>query len=429
MGRKDDLESLIKESYGFIYQYEQIIKTSDRPEEIARSRRQIETHWQFIKDYLDEYLPLCERLHVDVANDVIGIVAHFPDYIERLRNSILNQATGDLQGVLRDEGLSDPEQAAQTIAANIPAERPLLFKTGLCRGYPLEPSPHQYFVAQEFSSDCDDLLRALEEAFSEFNLEPYRADQDIQSGHILCKIAAKIQTTLFSVFELTRTQNRNVYLELGVAIGLGRPFVLVKEADAKVSTLAQGLEYYNIRSYLSLQRELGDRLRQYLLNITHYRAPDLPSAGSVGTVVIAHGNYDMPPDLCLTLAEALADRGLTPVLTGADTREAAQALELEGINHQGITSTGKAQLDAVAEAIQAARFGIYRVDADCSADAFLALGIAVGLNRPWALIWREGATLPSDVRGLSGLPFRSFTDLGKQFPQRFGDFLERYAYA
>jgi hypothetical protein len=88
--------------------------------------------------------------------------------------------------------LAEPEQAARTIAAAIPAERPLLFQSGLCLGYPLEPSPDQYFVAQEFSADRDDLLRALEAAFHEFNLKPYRADQDILPGHILCKIAAKI---------------------------------------------------------------------------------------------------------------------------------------------------------------------------------------------------------------------------------------------
>ncbi len=427
MGRKDDLEQNIHECYKLIRQYEAIQRDTDRPEKHKRARRIINEQWELVRGYLDEYLLLCEQLQIGIPDDLLEIMARFPEYADRFKNSVLNQATGDLQRVLREEGLSEPEQAAQSIAANIPAKRPILFEAGLCRGYPLQPSPQEYFVAQEFSPDRDDLLRALEESFSEFNLQPYRADQDVQPGHILCKIAAKVQTTLFSVFELTHTQNRNVYLELGVAIGLGRPFVLVKEADAEVSPLTKGLDYYNIRSYVSLGRELGDRLRQYLLNITRYRAPDLPPPASSGTYVIAHGDHDMPPDFCLAIAEALAGRGLTPVLIGRDNREAVEVLEANGVDCQVIADTGKTQLDAVTQAIQAARFGVYRVDGDCSPDAFLALGIAIGLNRPWALVNRRGAALPADVRGLSGLDFYSFVELGELFAGRFNDFLDRHA--
>src|SRR5437773_12112076 len=99
-------------------------------------------------------------------------------------------------------------------------KRPLLFQTGLCAGLPLEPCPNEYFVAQEFSADREDLFASLETAFQRFGLRAYRADAGIQPGHLLCKIAGKIQTSLFSVFELTKTQNRNVYLEVGSAIGL-----------------------------------------------------------------------------------------------------------------------------------------------------------------------------------------------------------------
>ncbi len=208
MSRKDDLEHNIRESYVLIRQYEAVQRDTDRPEERKRAQRVINEQWELIKGYLDEYISVCERLRVSIADDLVETVARFPEYGDRLHSSILHQTTEDLQELLESEGLAEPEQAARTIAAAIPAERPLLFQTGLCAGYPLEPSPDQYFVAQEFGADRDDLLRALEAAFREFNLKPYRADQDILRGHILCKIAAKIQTTLFSVFELDRTQNR-----------------------------------------------------------------------------------------------------------------------------------------------------------------------------------------------------------------------------
>jgi len=429
MGRKDDLEGHIRESYDLIRQYETIVRETDRPEERKRAARIIDEQWLLIKGYLDEYIPLAERLRAGIADDLIDSLARFPDYADRLCSGVLRQATGGLREVLRSEGLAEPVQAARTIAANLSAQPPMLFQTGLCAGYPLEPSPQEYFVAQEFSPDRDDLLRALEAAFQAFNLKPYRADQDILPGHILCKIAAKTQTTLFSVFELTRTQNRNVYLELGIAIGLGRPFVLVKEADAEMSQLAQGLDYCNICSYAGLQSELGARLRQYLLNITRYRPSGLLSAGSSATYVIAHGDYDMPPDFCLSVAQSLAGHKLTPVLLGADNRETAQALAKAGITPQEIVGDGKTRLDATVQAIQTARFGVYRVDATCLPDAFLSLGIAIGLNRPWLLVSRAGASLPADVRGLSGLEFRSFSELREQFPKRFAVFLERYGHS
>ncbi len=342
--------------------------------------------------------------------------------------ALLQQIIANTEAIKEGLGLDRPQpEIRNEIQASIESQRPDMFKAGgLCAGRPLFPALDQFFVAQEFSPDREDLLRALASTFRDFNLNAYRADQDIEPGHILCKIAAKIQTTLFSVFELTRTQNRNVYLELGIAIGLRRPFVLVKEAEAKVSSLAQGLDYYNIRSYAGMQGELGQRLRQYLFNIARYRTADLPQADSNATYILAHGDYDMPPDYCLTVAEALVEHKLMPVLLGTDNREAAQVLEGAGIEYQVIDGLGKTRLDATVQAIQAARFGVYRIDASCSPDAFLTLGLAIGLNRPRLLISREGVLLPADVRGLSGLEFRSFAELTNQFPKQFGDLLKQY---
>ena len=40
MSRKDDLEQLVRDSYDIIHQYEEVIQTSDRPEEVQRAQRQ-----------------------------------------------------------------------------------------------------------------------------------------------------------------------------------------------------------------------------------------------------------------------------------------------------------------------------------------------------------------------------------------------------
>ena len=171
--------------------------------------------------------------------------------------TLLQQIVANTEVIKKGLGLDrSQEEIRAEIQTSIDTTRPALFDMGgLCAGRPLTPTTDRFFVAQEFSEDRDDLLNALGAALAGRNLKPYRADQDVEAGAILCKIAAKIQTTLFSVFELTKTQNRNVYLELGMAIGLRRPFVLVKEVEAEVSPLAQGLDYYAIRSYAGMRRE------------------------------------------------------------------------------------------------------------------------------------------------------------------------------
>src|SRR5215213_3742310 len=85
-----------------------------------------------------------------------------------MHNSIFSQASSELQKVLSDQGFTGPEQASVTVSQSLDAITPSLFQSGLCAGYPLKPAPHQYFVAQEFSADRQDLLCALEETFSVF---------------------------------------------------------------------------------------------------------------------------------------------------------------------------------------------------------------------------------------------------------------------
>ena len=129
----------------------------------------------------------------------------------------------------------------------------------------------------------------------------------------------------------------------GIAMGLGRPFVLVKDKGADVSPLAQGLEYYPINSYLELRYELGEKVRPFLADIVNYRLQALPPAGSQGTAVIAHGDLDVI-DLCVPVAKMIAEYGLTLVVSGDPTGKLAHYLELEGIPSYIIGSTGRTRL-------------------------------------------------------------------------------------
>ncbi len=340
----------------------------------------------------------------------------------------------DLQAIKQHLGMDRPQAAiAREINAALAASpRGAMFETGgLCSGYLLRAMPERYFVAQEFSPAREDLRGALAEALAGFNVQPLCADDTYAEGHILCKISALIQSTPFGVFQLTASQNRNVYLELGIAIGLGRPFVLVKEKDAEVSSLAHGLDYYGISSYLELRYELGTKVKPFLAEIAAYRPQTLPPAGSQRTAVIAHGDLDVI-DFCVPMAKMLHARGLTPVILGDPTGKLSRYLELEKVTCRivGPESSDRTRLDATVAAIQAARFGVYRIEKVASADTFLALGISMGLGRPGALLHKTGLDqLPSDVRGLRTLSYSSYKGddgLEKVFPRLFSPMLEKY---
>jgi len=319
------------------------------------------------------------------------------------------EASNEIADLGKDLGLDHPYRIAAAIRsslASLAKGRPRLFNSGgLCAGYSLEPSPDEYFVAHEFSEErIGDLRQALEQGLAGAHLKPYTADQDIRPGHILCKIAAKILTTAFCIFDLPESQNRNVYLELGIAIGLGRPFVLIKSAKTQVPSLVEGLDYFGFTSYTGLRREVGERVQvgQFSAILPQEDVP------ITDTYFVADGEFEQE-DLRQAIRNALQDYALQPVYL----TEGPVGPQLA--------------LTQLIRNIQAARFGIYRIDEEASANTFLALGIAIGLNKPWLLVAREGATIPVDVRGLSNFNFRSFLHLEMEFAERCKEFLRRHA--
>lgn len=82
MTRKEDLEGHIRDSYNLILKYEEILRTSDRPKEKARARRNIEEQWELVEEYLDEYLSLCQRMGSLIASDIYEIAVRFENATE-----------------------------------------------------------------------------------------------------------------------------------------------------------------------------------------------------------------------------------------------------------------------------------------------------------------------------------------------------------
>jgi len=339
------------------------------------------------------------------------------------------KSASSLQEIKQHLGMNRPQSViVEEIKASLDAvPRGAMFEHGgLCSGYPLEPMPDHYYVAREFTPDRDDLRGALATALAEFEVQPLSADDVFWSRPNLCKISAIIQSTPFGVYQLSTSQDRDVYLELGIAMGLGRPFVLVKDKEADIIELAQGLDYYSVDSFLELRYELGEKVRPFMAEIVNYRSQALPPSGSQKTAFIAHGGIDVI-DFCVPIAKIMTTYGLTPVFVDDPTGKLTHFLDLEDITYQIVGGTGQTRLSETIDAIRKARLGVYRIDPTGAVDTFLALGISMSLNRPGFLVHKTNTAPPADLRGLSTLTFKGYTDLAKSFPERFGHLLRRYS--
>src|SRR5947209_7460237 len=87
MGKKEDLEKLILDSYQIVYKNNQKILVAE-PREKSRLRQENDENWDYIKTFLAEYTSLCETRRLTALEDIIDIAAtRFPEISVRLETS------------------------------------------------------------------------------------------------------------------------------------------------------------------------------------------------------------------------------------------------------------------------------------------------------------------------------------------------------
>lgn len=149
-------------------------------------------------------------------------------------------------------------QTEQNKVAPIPAHQMrVCFKTGV-RGCPLSPpeKKKRVFVAMPFSDDYRDSYEyGIKLILDQLSIEHYRADDEISNKDIMCKICREIQScgkVIANISEL----NPNVMLELGLAYGLGKEVIVIKDKKtASISDLGS-IEYIEYSHAGELQQKL-----------------------------------------------------------------------------------------------------------------------------------------------------------------------------
>jgi serine/threonine protein kinase len=334
---------------------------------------------------------------------------------------------------LSSQGLQDAVQAEKQHAASIlletihaassheatqqrPRSLPSVFVHGLCKGCSLTSSPSQFFVSHGFRptllADWRTTLTLIAKEISSKPLTPFLRGDSLTG---LCSICAKLYTTRFSLFFLPSTDDRNVYIELGLALGMGIPLLLIQSRGASVPSILESLSpYTSDGTFSTIRQELPAKLgkiEEYDFAAVRFRK-DLPIAGSRFTYVLASGDLYNDSDVKEVISTVIKT-----------TYPRIESLFLSQVMEQG---EGSWQIERLMDLLQASRFAIYRINKDASPLTFLALGISIALNRPFILLRDVDSEVPSDVTGLNIYSFTNFTEQ-KNFLDRHRSFFDRYA--
>lgn len=131
------------------------------------------------------------------------------------------------------------------------------FKTGLNKcPKEINLSPNLVFVAMPFKSPFKDLYKyGIRPALEEMGLKIWKADEKISNIDIMCKICQGIQECSYVLANIS-DWNANVLFEMGLAYGLGKSVILIKDRKEKVPVDLKGLEYLDYEDIDELKRNI-----------------------------------------------------------------------------------------------------------------------------------------------------------------------------
>lgn len=137
------------------------------------------------------------------------------------------------------------------------------FKMGLdhCSLNP-EYKRNKAFIAMPFAPEyADSYEYGIKPALSASGYEHFRADGELNNKDIMCKICFQLQLCGLAIINIS-SLNPNVMLELGMAYGLGKPVIILKDSStAQISDLGC-IEYIEYPNAYELHQKLYKALNQ-----------------------------------------------------------------------------------------------------------------------------------------------------------------------
>ncbi|KAF5428200.1 hypothetical protein C5S42_03685 [Candidatus Methanomarinus sp.] len=138
------------------------------------------------------------------------------------------------------------------------------FKTGRQCEFKLEESSDQVFIGISYKHPFKDLFEyGVRPALKELGLRPWIAYEHTSSRDIFCKLCEGLQSSYAAIIDISEP-NPNVHFELGILAGTSKPFILIKQKGADVSTGLKGMENLEYDS----AKELCKLLKKHLIQAT-----------------------------------------------------------------------------------------------------------------------------------------------------------------
>jgi len=137
------------------------------------------------------------------------------------------------------------------------------FKLGIDQ-CPINPPfyKNKIFIAMPFDNAyLDSYNYGIVPALSSLGLEHYKADNEITNKDIMCKICKEIQSCGIAIINISGL-NPNVMLEHGLAYGLGKTVIIIKDKATKAISDIGSLEYIEYEHAYDLMQKLCATLQK-----------------------------------------------------------------------------------------------------------------------------------------------------------------------
>ncbi|NCB18812.1 MAG: hypothetical protein EOM61_04225 [Bacteroidia bacterium] len=131
-------------------------------------------------------------------------------------------------------------------------------------GCPVNPDlkRNRVFIAMPFSNEyLDSYNYGIVPALDSLGYEHFKADNELSNKDIMCKICREIQSCSLAIINIS-SLNPNVMLEQGLAYGLGKPVIIIKDKNTKAVSDIGSIEYIEYEHAYDLQQKLSRALEK-----------------------------------------------------------------------------------------------------------------------------------------------------------------------
>ena len=140
------------------------------------------------------------------------------------------------------------------------------FKIGHNCPHEINKCRYKFFVGMPFDNKFQDsytygIKMMLDNNGIDCGKQVFRADEKFSNVDIMCKVCQAIQESEYVIINIS-DENPNVMFELGLAYGLNKYVILLKDSSTPVMSDLKGLEYIEYVHAGDLGNKLLERLRK-----------------------------------------------------------------------------------------------------------------------------------------------------------------------